>query len=82
MRSPSSRRDPAYGGVAIDYSGGDQTLAQWGRGIYVSGTGDLRIQMLDDSIVTFPGLVAGVIYQLTAKKIIQAGSTAAGVVLL
>lgn len=82
MRSPSSRRDPAYGGVAINYGGGDQALTTWGRGIYISTGGALAIQMLDDSIVTFSGLLAGAIYQLTVKKIFQAGSTAAGVVLL
>lgn len=81
-RSPSTHRDPAYGGVVIDYSGGDQTLAQYARGVYVSAAGNLKVDMLDGSTITFSNLAAGQYYPFTVRKIYQTGSTAAGVALL
>jgi hypothetical protein len=81
-RSPTSHRDPAYGAVTIDYSGGDQTLTQYARGVYIGTAGNLKVDLLDGSTATFSNLVAGTVYPFTIKKIYQTGSTAAGVVLL
>lgn len=74
--------DPAVGGVAIDYSGGNQVLATTGRGIYIGTAGHLAVVMHDGSAVTFSNLTAGTVYPFAVKQITQAGSTAAGVVLL
>lgn len=73
--------DPYVGAVAINYAGGDQVLTTYGRGIYVSTTGALKVDFVDGSTVTLSALPVGV-YRFCVKKIYQTGSTAAGVVLL
>jgi hypothetical protein len=77
------RSDPAQGAVAISYGGGNQTLATESRGVYIGTAGHLVVDMADGTTsVTFSNLAAGTIYPLAITKIYQAGSTAAGVVLL
>ena len=83
FRGADARRsDPADGALAIDYSGGNQTLTTQSRGIYIGTAGNLKVDMGDGTTVTFSNLVAGTIYPLAVKKIYQTGSTAAGLVLL
>ena len=77
----SSAADPAVGGLAINY-GTDQVLPTTSRGIYISTAGALTCVMIDGSVVLFSGLVAGQVYPFAVKQINNAGSTAAGVVLL
>lgn len=78
----AKRSDPAQGAVAIDYSGGNQTLTTESRGVYIGTAGHLKVDMADGTTVTFSNLAAGTIYPLAFKKIYQTGSTAAGLVLL
>lgn len=80
-RRPVQRTDPAMGGVAISYGGGDQTLTVPGRALYISGAGNLVVETVGGDSLTFTGLLAGVIYPVAVRKIIQAGSSAAGLVL-
>jgi hypothetical protein len=77
-----SASDPATGAVAISYGGGNQSLSTWGRGVYISTAGNLAVVMIDGTAVTFTGLLAGTIYPIAIKQVTQAGSTAAGLVLL
>lgn len=77
--SSESARDA----VAISYGGGDQVLTNPGRGIYISGSGNLAVRLVDASVDTqFNGLLAGVVYPFMVAIIRQAGSSASGVVLL
>jgi hypothetical protein len=80
--SVARRSDPATGAVAIDYSGGNQTLSTEARGVYVGTAGHLKVDMADGTTVTFSNLAAGNIYPIAITKIYQTGSTAAGLVLL
>ncbi len=73
--------DPAGGAVAISYGGGDQTITVPSRAVYVSTAGDLKVDMLDGTTVTFTGLLVGMIYPIRFTKIYQTGSTATGLVL-
>lgn len=81
--APARRSDPAEGAIAINYSGGDQTLTRQSRGLYISGgSGSLKVDMADGTTVTFAGLVTGSIYAFAVTKIYQTGSDATGVILL
>jgi hypothetical protein len=80
--APLRASDPAVGGVAINYSGGNQVLAVEGRGVYIGTTGHLAVIMRNGSEVTFSNLAAGQVYWFAIHTIKQTGSTAAGVVLL
>lgn len=78
-----SGSDPATGAVAINYAGGNQTLATCSRGVYIGTAGHLKVDMVDGQTeITFSNLAAGQIYPFAITKIYQVGSTAAGVVLL
>ncbi len=81
--SPLDRSDPAMGGIAINYSGGDQVLAlpTIARGLYISGAGALVVVMANGDAVTFSGLLAGIVYPIAVKQITASGSSAAGVIL-
>lgn len=84
MAEQNDRRDDqAYdGGVAIDYSGGDQSLSTYSRAVQVGTAGHLKVDFVRTGTgVTLSNLPVG-IHKLAIKKIYQTGSTAAGVVLL
>jgi len=82
MSDAARSSQPATGAVAIDYSGGDQTLATTARGVYVGTAGHLKVDMQDGTTVTFSNLAAGSIYSIAIRKIYQTGSTAAGLALI
>ena len=46
------------------------------RGIYVGGTGTLKVTMLGGEAVTFTGLAAGVIHPIRASRIWSTGTSA------
>jgi hypothetical protein len=77
-RPLDSRRDPAVGIVAIDYSGGNQTPSVPVRGVLVTTAGALSVVMADGTSGTISGLLAGVVYPLAVATVVQSGSTAAG----
>lgn len=76
-----NRFDPAIGGEAIDYSGGDQDITFAARGVYVGTAGHLKVDLVTGDTVTFSNLTAGNVYPFAIKKIYQTGSSAAGVIL-
>lgn len=80
-RGTQERDDPAIGAVAIDYGGGDQDITVPARGLYIQTNGNLAVEMVNGDAVTFTGLLAGTIYPVCLRKILQTGSTAAGLVL-
>lgn len=55
-------------------------LAYVTRGVYVGGTGTLKVTMLGGEDVTFTGLAAGVIHPIRAKRIWSTGTSATGVI--
>lgn len=79
LQDPSRASEPARYGIAIDYSGGNQDLATYGRAVYVSTSGDLKVDLVGGSTLTFASLPVGW-HPIAVKKIYQTGSTAAGIV--
>lgn len=51
-------------------------LAYVTRGVYVGGTGTLKVTMLGGEAVTFTGLAAGVIHPIRASRIWSTGTSA------
>lgn len=55
------------------------------RGIYVGGTGDVKVVMAGDVLanaVTFVGAVAGSVLPIRAKQILSTGTTATNLLVL
>ncbi len=72
----------ARGCIAISYGGGDQSLTQNSRGIYITTAGALSVTFVDGSTGVFTGLQAGQVYPFQVTTIKQSSSTAAGFVLV
>lgn len=72
---------PAIGAIAINYAGGDQSVAGSVRGIYIASGSSLKADMANGTTATFTGLLSGMIYALAVTKIYQTGSDVAGFVL-
>lgn len=77
----SGADDPAVGVVAINYAGGDQTLAIDGRRIYVTTAGNLNLVFVDGSTAIMP-VLANTTYAWAVRTIKQTSSTAAGFILI
>jgi hypothetical protein len=80
-KSPDYQCDPPVGAIAIDYSSTDQDIQVPARGVYISTTGALKVDMADGTTVTFSSLAAGIQHAMYITKIYKTGSTAAGLVL-
>jgi len=76
--SIESLSNPARSGVAFSASGGDQTLAEVSRGLYVGVAGNVSLLLMDDEATTilFVGVAAGSVLPLRVVKVFQAGTTA------
>lgn len=46
------------------------------RGIYVGGTGDLKVDMIGGETVTLVGVAAGVVHPIAALRVYATGTTA------
>jgi allophanate hydrolase subunit 2 len=54
-------------------------LAHVTRGIYVGVTGDVKVDMVGGSTVTFVNLAGGVIHPLCVKRVYATGTTATNI---
>lgn len=50
------------------------------KGIYVGVSGDLKVTMYDDTVITFVGISNGVFQPITVKRIWATGTTATSIV--
>jgi len=50
------------------------------RGIYVGGSGDLKVDMVGGETVTFLTIAAGVIHPLRVRRVYSTGTTATGII--
>lgn len=50
------------------------------RGVYVGGSGNLKVTMIGGETVTFVGLAAGVIHPIAAQIIWSTGTTATSII--
>lgn len=71
--------EPAVSAFDITPSDADDLTADV-RGIYVGVSGDLAVDMVDGTTVTFVALTAGVIHPLRVKKVYATGTTATAIV--
>lgn len=66
---------PASGAFAITKS--DATVfSQPARSLYVGGTGDVAVRMIDGTTVTFSAVPAGMLLPIRADKVLSTGTTA------
>lgn len=52
------------------------------RGLYVSVSGNVKVQMADGGDMTFISLSAGVSHRIAAKRVYATGTTATGIIAL
>lgn len=64
--------DPVKGGEAVTTG---VAFAKTSTGIYVGGSGDVTVTMLDGESLTFTGLSAGVIHPIRATVVTAATAT-------
>src|SRR5690349_14408729 len=80
MQDAQRASQPATGGYAFTGTA-DATAADWGnsygRGVYIGTAGDLKVDMMNGTTVTFVGMLAGTVYPIVFKKIYDTGTTAA-----
>jgi len=69
---------PARSARAITPS--DTTTFDPTRGLYIGTSGDLRIQMSDNTIVTLIGVAGGGIHPFSVVKVYATSTTATGIV--
>lgn len=72
----------AENGIAIDVSGGNQTLPQGCRALYVGGAGDIAVVMHGGASLTFAGVTAGSLLPIDVRTVVQTGTTATGLIAL
>lgn len=73
---------PAVKAVAISPDN-DNDLAKISRAVYIGGAGDLAVILEGDTaVVTFVGMLVGVIYSIRAKRIRSTNTTATNIVAL
>jgi len=74
---------PARSAVAVTPS--DSTDIVPTRGLYVGGSGAVKVIMADDvaaGAVTFTALAAGIVHPLRVKRVYSTGTAATGIVAL
>lgn len=83
MAGARKANDPAVDAVAIDVSSTDQTPATSSRAVYVGGTGDLVVQLVEGTTsVTFKAVPVGTVLPIAVKKVIKSGTTVTNSLLL
>lgn len=79
-----TRESPAKGGAAITPHDTNE-LATHSRSLYIgdiSGGAGLKVTFINDDVVTFAGLLAGVTYPFQVKIVWSTGTTATSIVAL
>ena len=52
------------------------------RGVYTGISGDLKVDMLDGTTITFANLAAGIVHPLQVRRIYATGTTAGDIIAL
>jgi hypothetical protein len=60
----------------------DTTNISATRALYVGSSGDVRVQMLDGTVITLTNLAAGILHPLQVIRVYETGTTAAGIIAL
>jgi hypothetical protein len=69
---------PAYRMVAVTPSD-TVDLAFPARGLYVGTAGDVTIKCMDDTVVTLPNVVAGMVHAINFKRVNATATTAVSI---
>lgn len=77
LRTPNRAAEQASSVVPSDSADLSSGMT---RGLYIGGSGDVKVDMADGSTVTFVGLAAGVIHPLRVKRIYTSGTTATNII--
>lgn len=70
---------PAVRDIAVDISGGDQTLSEACRAIYVGGAGNIALRLAGATADSTYAVTAGSTIPISVKIFRQTGTTATGV---
>lgn len=70
---------PAENAFAVTPSD-DTDLAEDTRGLYVGVSGDVKVDLVGGTTVTFVGLAAGVLHPLRVKRVYETGTDAEDIV--
>lgn len=83
-RSQRDLSGPFTAASALDYSGGDVAFVppKNPTGVYVGGTGSLKVDVQGGGTVTFAAIPAGTTLRVAITKVYQTGSTVTNSVLL
>lgn len=65
-----------FGGEAVDISTTDHTFTKTARALWVGTTGDIAVETLDGSTLTFSSVSAGWFEKVVITKVLQSGTTA------
>jgi hypothetical protein len=57
-------------------------LAKVANSLYIGGAGDVHVLMANGADIIFTGMLAGVVYRISAKKVFATGTTATNIVAL
>lgn len=68
--------------VAVTPSDSVDLAAGPTKGLYVGGAGNVAVQMQDGSSVTFTALAVGVFHNISVKRVLATGTTAASIIAL
>jgi len=72
---------PASSGVAVTPDNSND-LAYVTRGVYVGGSGDLKVDLAASGTVTFTAVQAGTLLPVRAKRVYATGTTATLIIAL
>lgn len=66
----------AEGAVAVTPDDANDLTNGVTKGLYVGGSGDIKVDMADGSTAIFTGISAGMIHPLSVKRVHSTGTTA------
>jgi hypothetical protein len=69
----------AMGAVAVTPSDTEDLAASPTKGIYIGGSGNLKVAMADSTVETFTALASGIIHPISVKRVYATGTTATNI---
>jgi hypothetical protein len=75
-----SLESPVGGGEAIVITSGDHALTYASRALWVGSGGDVKVDMLDGTALTFLGVSEGTLLPIRISKVYSSGTTASNMV--
>ena len=70
----------ARGAVAVTKS--DETILNCTRALYVGGSGNVAVKMIEGQTVTFVGVIAGTVLPIQVTQVLSTGTSATSILAL